>query len=535
MNDFQAIEVPFVLYAFSTLVFAVLLATRRRHKSARLTSTAISCQFIFEITLECGIILQTGGAYSPYSALIVLSIVSAALWYRLSGTLLVASAASLGLALSVWTRLATAGHGWRLSYSTVGRVFENHETEFYSVLLHFFIFYLVAFIAGYLAERLNKQQVQLESASRALRQARLETDEILRQVSSGLLTIDTDGRIIYFNRAAESILGYYENDIRGLPCRDVFSERMPELAERLMEGLLYEVELPRREIVVVGRNHHQLPVGISTSLMIDAEGATKGLVAIFSDLTEAKALEEKMRSSDRLAAVGELSASIAHEIRNPLASISGSVEVLRRELQVEGENGRLMDLIVKESHRLGNILTQFLTYSRITQPVCTKVELCHVVNDSLQMLKHHSSFGHQLSLTFDTDSPAVYVLGHEDSVKQMLINLLVNGAEAIGNRPGRLVVRLDTRTQRGKADLSVIDDGPGISQSQINQIFEPFYSTKKAGTGLGLAIVHRLAESMRLNLSASSEVSIGAKFVIEFPLYKPGNSTISSPELVSRA
>ena len=218
----------------------------------------------------------------------------------------------------------------------------------------------------------------------ALRRARLETDDILRHLNSGLLTVDARGNIIYFNRAAERILGYHEEDVKGMLCDEVFAERMPCLAQCLRDGLIAGLEHPRKELEITNLRGQKLPLGLSTSILREEDREMRGIIAIFSDLTEAKQLEAKVRTADRLAAVGELSASIAHEIRNPLAAISGSVEVLKREQQVSHENNRLMTLIVKESDRLTNILNEFLSYARIDRPAYNKVEICHLISEVLE-------------------------------------------------------------------------------------------------------------------------------------------------------
>ncbi len=518
-RDPYLLQFPFITYAILTLFFVLAFAFRAKIKIHRLTGFLIALQFMAELAFESGVIYKTGGVYSPFSALFILTIVSAALWYGLSGTLLVASSASVCYAFIVWFKLAAGGGEFSWSLSQVRDVFSTNETEFYSVLLHLFIFYLVAFISGYLAERFQTQRRQLESTFLALRQARLETDEILRQISSGLLTIDNRGVVVYFNRSAEATLGYAERDIRGIPCRDAFAERMPALAHCLMSGLATGYDHPRRELEVTGIDGRVIPLGLSTSVMTSDDGELKGLIAIFSNLTDAKEMEIKIRAADRLAAVGELSASIAHEIRNPLASISGSVEVLQRELQVEGENERLMDLVVKESHRLSEILTQFLIYARIDRPSYDKVELCHVVNETLQIMRHHGSFHSGIELDFVADESIVYVLGNADMFKQLLLNLFVNGCEALGKPGGELRIQLAMNQNSGNAELYVQDNGPGIPADEIARIFEPFYSSKKSGTGLGLSIVHRIAVSLKLSVSVDSQQGEGTTFLVEFPLY----------------
>ena len=520
------IHFQFVLYSLCTLAFAVLVSLERRVRMPAVLQTVIGLQFLLEIALEAGIIYATGNIHSSFSALFLLTIVSAALTYRLVGTLLMASTVSLAYSFIIWYGLG-GGARQSLGIGSLKTIMETDESLFYSIFLHILIFYLVAFISGYLAERLRVQDTKLVRASLALRRARLETDDILRHLNSGLLTVDAAGHIIYFNRAAERILGYREIGAKGLPCRDVFAERMPQFAERLMNCLAEANHEVRGELDIIDGSGRKIPLGLSTSVLTDEVGSPRGVIAIFSDLTDAKALEAKVRAADRLAAVGELSASIAHEIRNPLTAISGSVEVLRSELSLDGENARLMELIIKESLRLNNILTEFLTYARIGRPQYTKVELCHLVSDITEVLRHHEALCGRTEVRVEADDSCMYVVGDEDLAKQVVMNLALNAAQAFEDGPGRVLIRIEDRPSEGMVDLHVIDNGPGIAPENQARVFEPFYSTKKHGTGLGLAIVHRICSILKYSINMTSVPGAGTTFTVTFPRYAPDRAAES--------
>lgn len=512
------LQTQFILYSVFTLGFTLLLAFDKKFKLKNVVYTVISFQFIFEIILESGIIFSTGNINSPFSALFLLTIVSASLVYRLVGTLLVASLVSLVYTFIIWLGLSHTTSP-EFSMNALKTIFLSQESVFYSILLHIMIFYLVAFISGYLAQRLRYQGRELAATSQALKKAKLETDDILRHLNSGLLTIDAGGSIIYFNHAAERILGYHEEDVRGMPCRDVFSERMPCLVNCLMDGILDGVEHPRSEIEITTGEQTKMPLGLSTSILTDETQALRGVIAIFSDLTDAKRLEAKVRVADRLAAVGELSASIAHEIRNPLASISGSVEVLESELKLSGENQRLMSLIVKESHRLSKILSEFLLYARIDRPVYNKVELCHLIGDVVEILYHHESYNETIRIQIESDESIVYVIGDEDLLKQLLLNLAVNACEAFENSEGNLVFKVVMNKVKKTVALYIIDNGPGIKPEIQKKIYQPFFSTKKQGTGLGLSIVHRICNALKTNIQLDSLQNQGTTFLVELKMF----------------
>ncbi len=246
MHDPRYLHFQVIAYSLVTLAFAIGLALETRFGLGRITRLLTAFQFLIEISLESGIVYVTGNIHSPFSALFVLTIVSAALVYRVVGTLVVATIVSGVYAFVIWLGLSQ-GSG-DLSVRALQTIFFSNDLAFYGILLHILIFYLTAFISGYLAERLSSQVRQLQVASSALKRAQLETDDILRHLNSGLLTVDASGHIIYFNRAAERILGYHEENVKGMPCVDVFSERMPELAACLMDGVTSRMGYPRREL-----------------------------------------------------------------------------------------------------------------------------------------------------------------------------------------------------------------------------------------------------------------------------------------------
>ncbi len=518
----------FVLYSIATLGFSILLATDKRHNLQNLTSFLIGCQFILEIFIESSIIYTTGNINSQYSILLILTIISASLVFRLIGTLLLASTVSAAYALIIWFGFG-GDNVQHLSMKSLQTIFSVGDSIFYPIFMHILIFYLIAFISGYLAERLRKRDIELADASLALQKAKLETDDILKHLNSGLLSIDSTGAIIYFNKAAERILDYKEENIKGVACTTVFSERMPDLAEILMQGIQNHVAYPRKEIFVVNNKNQSKPVGLSTSVLTEKNNQIRGVIAIFSDLTDAKVLEEKVRMSDQLAAVGELSASIAHEIRNPLAAISGSVEVLKSELDVSEENAKLMSLIVKESDRLSHILNEFLVYARIDRPSYNKVELLHLISEVIEILYHHKSFHSGIKINIESDESMMYVIGDESLFKQLLLNLAMNACEAMGEKGGELTFRLAVHDSTDIVELYIQDNGPGIESHHLKHIYQPFYSTKKEGTGLGLAIVHRICSAQNLSISISSQMGEGTTFMVELNKYIPQNNSATLP------
>jgi two-component system sensor histidine kinase PilS (NtrC family) len=417
-----------------------------------------------------------------------------------------------------------------LSYDAIRNLSSVSEVTFYQVILYLFAFYLVAYVSGYLAQRLKHKGEELFSTALELNRMRMETDDILQHMRSGLLTIDNSGRIIYFNKTAEDILGYTGENIKGQRFLEVFKERMPEFADKLQQALRTKQADSRSEISITSHSGKKVPLGLSTSILGDDTTGQRGVIAVFADITEAKRLEEESRLKDRLAAVGELSAGIAHEIRNPLASISGSVEVLKEELSLADENENLMGLILKETGRLNLILTEFLQYAKIGEPSLKKIELVSLVQEVIELVKKHKAYRPGIVIKDELKDPPLYIWGEENQIKQLLLNLLVNALEAMEEKGEKIIISNQSLNQieghyfEWEVDeeieqwvpLAVQDDGKGMNEEQKERLFWPFFSSKKEGTGLGLAIVQRLVNILDGRIEFRSQSGAGSVFVVYF-------------------
>lgn len=519
-----SLVLSFTIYSVVTLALLLLIAFDMRQTHRVLFSAAVVLQLVLEIVVETGVVYRTGGINSSYAVLFVLSILSASIVYQLIGSTVVAGLASLAYASILWFE-----NGLELSLESL---FLVGDAAFYKVFLYLCTFFLVAFISGYLAQKLKVKGEELWSASLELDKIKADTDDILKHLKSGLITIDAAGRIVYYNRAAEEILGYSEVDVKGRDCRDAFRQRMPQLAERITRAVKFNQEDSRGLLYIEDNNKRKIPIGISTSILGDREKGVRGVIAIFQDISEAMKLEEKVRAADRLAAVGELSAGIAHEIRNPLASISGSVEVLNEELSLTEENRKLLDLIIKETGRLNRIVTDFLNYARVGPSLLSKVELARLVDDVIEIARKHPSFEENISIKKLFSSRARYVLGEENQIKQILLNLLVNAMESMEGRWGEILItdktldQLDEFYFKGEepqesewVPVAIVDQGKGMSAEQKEKVFSPFYSAKKNGTGLGLAIVQRLVNNLGGKIQFRSEKGKGSAFVVHLQKY----------------
>ena len=510
---------PLLSYCIVTLATFVALLLARRYPLAFLLRFLLALHFVAEIACEAEIVFTTGNLYSPFAALFLLTIVSAALIYRLVGTLIMASLVSLAYVAVTWLNAALSNLGNQAPSASGGGIFSADDILFYSTFLHILIFYLVAFISGYLAERLQTKDRELLSASVELRQARLATGDILRHLNSGLLTMDSQGEIVVFNRAAETILGLPAGQVSGRTCREVFVGRLAALGGHLEAALREQPRGARAELEIITADGRPVPIGISVSILHDEQYRLRGIIAIFQDITQAKIMEERVRQADRMAAVGELSACMAHEIRNPLAAISGSVEVLKADLRLEGDNDRLMALIVTETSRLNKLLSDFLSYTRIGRLRFQKVELNQVISDIIEMVRRHPAFSRNVRIELRSLMHITYVSGDEGQLKQILLNVVVNACEALGDRGGSIIMEVShvpDPDRDAQTCVAVRDDGPGIAAEHIDKIFLPFFSTKSKGTGLGLALVARLVEAHGGRIEVASHLGRGTEFRLYF-------------------
>lgn len=519
MGNPSYLRAPFLLYCIITLLWLVTLLFLRRTRFYFLFRFLSILQFAGEIFIEAGIVYATGSLHSPFSSLFLLTIVSASLVYRLIGTLLVASLVSATYVTVALINAAVFLPGEEIIRSFKEGFLTGDDTLFYSTFLHISIFYLVAFISGYLAERLQSKDKELHFASAELKKARLETGDILRHLNSGLVTVDRAGDIIYFNRAAEAILHLPAAGVAGKNVREIFSGPLAPFARGLIQVFEAPGRAARTEFIINRADGRTVPIGMSTSILYDEGDDVRGVIGIFQDLTEAKRLEEQIRHADRMAAVGELSACMAHEIRNPLAAISGSVEVLKGDLAVSGDNERLLALIIKETSRLNKMLSDFLLYARVGRTQFQKVDIIHAISDVMEIIRHHPAFSSTIRLDLVSQHQVVYISADDDQVKQLLLNLVVNACEALGSGGG--MVQFEVQTVRGPDGvewicLIVRDSGPGISSDNQEKIFMPFYSTKKGGSGLGLAIVSRLMEALGGRIEVLSQPGTGTEFRLYF-------------------
>jgi two-component system sensor histidine kinase PilS (NtrC family) len=475
-------------------------------------------QLSVDVALATGILHYSGGSESILTLLYLLVIISSSIFLNLGGVLYVCSLASVAYGFLSW--LQYRGLVSMVSFFEPDRVSRLPEQSVINVYLNICFFYLVAFLSGFVSEKLRRKGEELETTSQRLRKVQLDTDDILENIPSGLITLNGEGIVQNFNGAAETILDLDGNQVKGKPYDQVFGDTNEELKAILCSALEKAIVYERKELRAVTTKGRSMPLGISTTLLGVGEGERSGVIAVFQDLTEAKEKDAKLRRKDRLAVLGQLSAAIAHEIRNPLATISGSSEMLRSSTTIRGEEKKLMELITRESDRLNRIITDFLLYARISPADKAVVDIGKLVDETLMLVRNHNDFHSKIEINNTIHGQIAYALADQDQVKQIFLNITINALQAMPDG-GCLTVGLaqvESESQRPGSDGMIRvffqDTGVGVPAEELKNIFEPFYSSKKVGTGLGLSIAQRIVENNEGRLEVKSQVNKGTTFTV---------------------
>lgn len=513
-----------VIY-FLTLCYALLLDRIKKYVLFAYV------QLVFDVLFVTALIYVTGGIESIFSFMYILTIINAAIMLYRRGGLLIASASSIGY-----------GSLLDLQYFGIIHPYYTRASElmtytigyyFYTLLMNIAAFYLVAFLSSYLAEELRRSSVKLKAKQYDLDQLELLNRNIVQSINTGLITLNNQLEISYINPAVEQISGFGYRDLEGIHIGDIFPKIVPYLSISDRRGDNDDMPQPQKGIDVDfdRRDGSRLHLGFSQSILKNPGGDEIGLILILQDLTEFRQMQEQVRRMDRLAVAGELAAGIAHEIKNPLASLSGSIQMLRDEVDFGPMQQRLMDITMREAERLNALVNEFLLFSRPEKAVDRSVEVNQVIEDTLEMLKNSPELSRPIRIE-KTLSKNLWVLIDSQRLQQVIWNLVLNAVQEMKNS-GRLSVATAIRTKRGSGDaprdyawdrqeklaeISISDTGPGILPENQGKVFDPFFTTKDQGTGLGLTIVHRIVENYDGKIFLDSDGRSGTTFTLHFPL-----------------
>jgi two-component system, NtrC family, sensor histidine kinase PilS len=479
-----------ILFWYSlSLFYVLLLSFWQEHR------LQAALQVLTDLILISLVIHETGGWDSSLNflyplAIIVASVLLPRIWAQL--------VAALAFIL-YGTVLELNYYGFVHSYCSTHPSFKALQAI---IFVNLFAFLAVAYLAGLLTSKLRQVGVQLQDASGALENLQALHENIIHSISSGLITIGLDGRITLVNAAAQKLLERSAADLLGQPAQELFLDQLPSI----------ESQHPHAEIRFDAPGKFRKTFRVRVAALTVPESSESGYVYAFDDLTEIRRLEREVRMQDRLAAVGRLAAAIAHEIRNPLTSIAGSVSMLSGVPEMSEEHRQLLDIVTRESKRLNSIITDFLAYSRPKQYHFDKVDLLTLVEDTLTLMDHRMAAektGITIQRRFAAESAMAMADG--DKLKQVFWNLCENAVRAMQDG-GVLTVSVDPLGHDWQ--VSFADTGTGMTPQQIEKIFEPFQSNFEGGTGLGLAIVYQIMQAHEGKVWARSKPGQGTTFVL---------------------
>jgi two-component system, NtrC family, sensor histidine kinase PilS len=323
--------------------------------------------------------------------------------------------------------------------------------------------------------------------------------------------MDLDGRIGALNNAARDITGLKFEEVQGRTLDQVFM--IPDFGQKT-GNIRFLEKTPCRYEVPFPKGEKGLTLGLTLSPLKNEKGIASGLLCIFQDITLIKEMEAEIKKKDRLAAIGELSAGMAHEIRNPLASLSGSLQILKGELFLSDDNRNLMDIALNEMDRLNRIVTEFLIYARPKPLVKEQCDILEIVRDTVNLIKGGGEYAEGVRFAVDLPGSPVLVKADHGQMRQVLLNLTLNAVQSLTG-PG--TVKIMAESFWGEAVIAVQDEGEGIPREDLDKIFYPFYSTKEGGSGLGLAIVYRIIEDHGGRIRVESAPGKGTKFTVNIP------------------
>jgi two-component system sensor histidine kinase PilS (NtrC family) len=479
----------------------------------------------------------SGGSGSFFSILFVLPVIVSGDNFGIGGGLAAAFAASVAymayMVIELSGYIDPLGGGWVVDIVSGGTA-----RAFLRGYLNVAVFVFTGLVSGYVSSRLQNKREEIVDKEKEIRQIRLDTDSILKNMSSGLIVTDPDGVVLTVNPAAVSILGLGDTGLEGIHANDAFRS-MPVLADELMFALHSGTQRQRHEIDVMSTGDIKVHLGISISLLKGEQEQVKGVIAIFQDLTEVKEMRERIRQADRMAAVGELSAAIAHEVRAPLASISGSIDMLKGEIDgLSGDNAELMDLIIRESERLDRIISDFLEYARLRKPSFSASDIARCLGEIAMLLRNADSTGKRIEIEVDCDCAGSRILADEEQIRQVFLNLGNNACEAMtdGGRLTLSVCTVKKRLSEERMDEECIEvrfhnNGPLIPEDVLPHVFEPFFTTRHGGTGLGLAIAARIVESHSGLIDVRSSEGAGTEFTVILPVRLDSDEAIEKEKV----
>lgn len=475
----------------------------------------IYIQSLFDVMLITGMVYATGGIHSLYSVFYPLVIIYSVLFLGRRGGLIIASAA--GIFYGLFVDLEFYGVIYPVFSTPIQYDFQDATYVFMRIITHIFSFYLIAFLTSFVVEQEKKTRTLLAEKQSAFAQLDLLYRSIIESVDTGILTVNLGRQIKSFNRAAAEITGLSFRKVENRNISEVFPDFPPLPKERNADGYRQAVRT-RFETTFHTDDGRNLILGGSLSPLRDPQGLTIGNIIVFQDLTEINEMRESLEKSRRLAFIGEMAAGLAHEIRNPLASMSGSIQMLSQDLSHNETHEKLIQIILRGKDQLESFLKDFLWMARPAPGIREQIDLGEMVRDVLDSLRFVPDWHEPVRVDIQLKDDPLTIHMNRTEGRQVLWNVILNAVQAM---PEGGTLTLDAcgcrKDEKDGVKIRIHDTGCGIEKSQLPKIFEPFYTTRDMGTGLGLAVVNRILEGYQGKIDIQSAPGKGTTCTIWVP------------------
>ncbi|HLH32920.1 MAG TPA: ATP-binding protein [Terriglobia bacterium] len=448
-------------------------------------------QIAVDLLLITWMVNRTGGVDSYFSSLYFLEIVMSSILLERRG----AFVAGIGSSVLHFAHMDLG----KFEYIPTTTVVWPELTPLqYIISLNIFGFTSVAFLSNFLAESWRRTGVELQKSTGQVAFLQAFSDRIMDSLGAGLITTDVEGRVYLFNRAAQDITGYRTDEALRLTIWELFPRMLPKI-----DSGQFEISTTRKDGIAVNLRFSVSPV------MID-EKNTAGYVWNFDDVTELRLLERQIRQKEQMAAIGAMSAGIAHEIRNPLASIAGSFNLLQSDLKLSSDQRQLVEIITRETERLNRTITDFLSYARPLSPNLREVDLAELISETVQLMRNSPELKQEHRI--ETWLRSVTASVDESMMRQVFYNLASNAFKAM---PGGGTLSISLEGRNGNALIQFEDTGVGLGEEELKRLFVPFNSSFRNGTGLGLPIVYQIITAHNGTISVRSQKGMGTTFIID--------------------
>ena len=494
------------LTSLATLIYIILL--RVLHDRPRRQAYI---QFFGDLLLVTALVYYFGGIASPFSMLYLVTISIASSLLRRRAGLLVATAAYAlyaGLLIGLY-------YHWLPSSALAAAEGASEWRLTYNLAVHLFGFYAVALLTSYLAENVSEAERELEAQRGSLAALEIVHRDVIQSITSGLVTVDLADRVTSLNRAGEDILGCPGAEVVGKP---VSALGLFNTAEWTLYSSAGTQGQKVRDEIEMRQGSEVRWIGFSITSLNDAAGRRQGSILAFQDLTAFRSLQEEVRLKDRMAAVGELAAGLAHEIGNPLAAISGSTQMLATAFTGDAPQRKLLDILLKESQRLDRTIKGFLQFARPRERSAVRFDIARTLAENVELLRNSEEVSplHRVELRLEPESASI--TADPDQISQIFWNLARNALRAM---PGGGTLRVSGQLLGSSYRLEVADTGRGMTEEERAKIFQPFQSFFDHGTGIGMAIVYRIVHEHGGRLTVDSRPAGGTRITVDLPAAAP--------------